>query len=112
MRRVAPGAQQIVAVLHDVEEDSAGKVTFDDLARERFSTEVIDGVRPVTKIDGESYEAFPTRAALNPVGKAVKLADLAENSDLSRMAEPTQTDLARLEKYWRAIGYLRGEVIF
>ena len=44
MLRVAPGAQQIVAVLHDVVEDSDGKVTFDDLASEGFSQEVIDGV--------------------------------------------------------------------
>ena len=106
MLRVARGAQQIVAVLHDVVEDSDGKITFDDLAREGFSQEVIDGVRAVTKIDGESYEAFIARAALDPVGKAVKLADLAENSDLSRIDRPTQKDLERVEKYGRAIQYL------
>ncbi|MDZ5634442.1 hypothetical protein [Janthinobacterium sp. GMG1] len=110
MLRVAPGAQQIVAVLHDVVEDSDGKITFDDLAREGFPREVIDGVRAVTKIDGESYEAFIARAALDPVGKAVKLADLAENSDLSRIDRPTQKDLERLEKYRRAMEYLRGDV--
>ncbi|MDN2673557.1 GTP pyrophosphokinase [Janthinobacterium sp. SUN026] len=111
MLRVAPGAQQIVAVLHDVVEDSDGKITFDDLAREGFSREVIDGVRAVTKIEGESYEDFIARAALNPVGKAVKLADLAENSELSRIGEPTQKDLERGEKYRRAMGYLLGEVL-
>jgi (p)ppGpp synthase/HD superfamily hydrolase len=110
MLRVAPGAQQIVAVLHDVVEDSDGKVSFDDLAREGFSQEVIDGVRAVTKIEGESYEDFIARAALNPLGKAVKLADLAENSDLSRIEAPTQKDLERVEKYRRAMEYLRGEV--
>ena len=101
MLRVAPGARQIVAVLHDVVEDSDGKITFDDLAREGFSQEVIDG---------ESYEAFIARAALDPVGKAVKLADLAENSDLSRIDRPTQKDLERVEKYRRAMEYLRGDV--
>ncbi|SDH77068.1 HD domain-containing protein [Janthinobacterium sp. YR213] len=106
MLRVAPGAQQIVAVLHDVVEDSDGKVTFGDLAREGFSREVIDGVRAVTKIEGESYDAFIARAALNPVGKAVKLADLAENSDLSRIENPTQKDLERVAKYRRAIQQL------
>ncbi|MEG1053352.1 MAG: GTP pyrophosphokinase, partial [Janthinobacterium sp.] len=109
MLRVAPGAQQIVAVLHDVVEDSDGKITFDDLAREGFSQEVIDGVRAVTKIKGESYEDFIARAALNPVGKAVKLADLAENSDLSRIDRPTQKDLERGEKYRRAIQQLISE---
>lgn len=95
MLRVAPGTQQIVAVLHDVVEESDGKITFDDLAREGFSQEVIDGVRAVSRIEGESYEDFISRAALNPVGKAVKLADLAENSDLSRIEAPTQKDLER-----------------
>ena len=109
MLRVAPGAQQIVAVLHDVVEDSDGKVTFDDLVREGFPPEVIHGLRAVTKIDGETYEDFIARAALDPVGKAVKLADLAENSDLSRIGTPTQKDLERVEKYRRAIGYLQGQ---
>lgn len=104
MLRVAPGAQQIVAVLHDVVEDS--EVTFEDLEREGFSAEVINGLRAVTKVEGESYEDFVARAALDPVGKAVKLADLMENSDLSRIAEPSQKDLERIEKYGRAIRYL------
>ena len=104
MLRVAPGAQQIVAVLHDVVEDS--DVTFEDLEREGFSAEVVKGLRAVTKVEGESYEDFVARAALDPVGKAVKLADLMENSDLSRIAEPSQKDLGRVEKYGRAIRYL------
>ena len=104
MLRVAPGAQQIVAVLHDVVEDS--DVTFEDLEREGFAAEVIKGLRAVTKVEGESYEDFVARAARDPVGKAVKLADLMENSDLSRIAEPSQKDLERVEKYGRAIRYL------
>ena len=104
MLRVAPGAQQIVAVLHDVVEDS--DVTFEDLEREGFAAEVISGLRSVTKVAGESYEDFVARAARDPVGKAVKLANLMENSDLSRIAEPSQKDLERVEKYRRAIAYL------
>lgn len=104
MLRVAPGAQQIVAVLHDVVEDS--DISFEDLEQEGFSAEVINGLRAVTKVEGESYEDFVARAALDPVGKKVKLADLMENSDLSRIAEPSQKDLERVEKYGRAIRYL------
>ena len=104
MLRVAPGAQQIVAVLHDVVEDS--EVTFEDLEREGFSAEVIAGLRAVTKIEGESYEDFVARAALDPAGRAVKLADLMENSDLSRIAQPSQKDLERVQKYRRAIAFL------
>lgn len=104
MQRVTSEAEQIVAVLHDVVEDSA--VTFDDLARAGFAQAVIDALRSVTKIKGESYQDFVARAARNPIGKAVKLADLAENSDLSRIATPGPKDVARLEKYRKATQYL------
>ena len=60
----------------------------------------------LTPASGESYEDFVARAARDPVGKAVKLANLMENSDLSRIAEPSQKDLERVEKYGRAIRYL------
>jgi len=108
MLRVAPGVQQIVAVLHDVVEDSDGRVTFEDLAREGFSAEVVEALRSVSKVEGESYADFVARAARNPVGKAVKLADLLENSDLSRIAQPGQKDVERLEKYRAAIAYLKA----
>lgn len=43
------------------------------------------------------------RAAADPIGRAVKLADLRDNCDLSRIAAPTGRDLARIEKYRGAI---------
>ncbi|AIY44172.1 Guanosine-3',5'-bis [Collimonas arenae] len=104
MMRVRPGAEQIVAVLHDVAEDS--NVTFENLAGEGFTADIIDALRSVTKVNGETYEDFVARAARNPIGKAVKLADLAENSDLSRIPAPGQKDLERIEKYRRAITFL------
>jgi hypothetical protein len=52
--------------------------------------------------EGEDYEDFARRAAANPIGRNVKLADLADNCDLSRIAEPTEVDYRRIEKYRRA----------
>jgi hypothetical protein len=57
----------------------------------------------VTKRDGEDYEAFVRRAAINPIGRRVKLADLHDNSDLARIAMPSERDFRRIEKYCRAI---------
>jgi hypothetical protein len=57
----------------------------------------------VTKREGEDYEAFVRRAAANPIGRRVKLADLHDNCDLTRIAEPAERDLQRIEKYRRAI---------
>ena len=42
------------------------------------------------------------------LARTVKLADLAHNSDLSRLPEVTETDLRRVEKYRQAIEVLMG----
>ena len=97
--------ERIVAVLHDVCEDCPGW-DFDRLRREGFSEAVLAALETVTKREGESYEDFVRRAGANPIGRAVKLADLQDNSDLSRIAAPTAQDMERVEKYRRAIAAL------
>ena len=105
MLRMTSLEERIVAVLHDVVEDC--EISLDDLRKEGFSEEVLTAIASVTKVPGESYEDFVERAAQNPIGRVVKLADLEENSDLSRIASPSWEDLERVEKYRRAIGRLR-----
>lgn len=105
MLRMTTLEERIVAVLHDVVEDCG--VSLDDLRKEGFSEEVLTAIASVTKVPGESYEDFVDRAAQNPIGRAVKLADLEENSDLSRIASPGWEDLERIEKYRRAMARLR-----
>lgn len=106
MLRMTTLEERIVAVLHDVVEDC--DISLDDLRKEGFSEEVLSAIESVTKLPGESYEEFVERAAQNPIGRVVKLADLEENSDLSRIASPSWEDLERIEKYRRAIGRLRS----
>jgi (p)ppGpp synthase/HD superfamily hydrolase len=106
MLRVNTLEERIVAVLHDVVEGCG--ISFDDLRKEGFSETVLSAIASVTKVPGESYEAFVERAAQHPIGRVVKLADLEENSDLSRIAQPSWEDLERVEKYRRAIGVLRS----
>ncbi len=99
---------RIVAVLHDVVEDCPGW-TFERLQAEGFSAAVIDALRLVTKIDGEPYEDFFKRAAGNPISRAVKLTDLQDNMDMSRITNVTTKDLERVEKYRRAVAFLKAE---
>lgn len=95
--------EKIVAVLHDVVEDSKDW-TFDKLLAEGFSSQVVDALRCVTKTSkDEDYEAFIERALGNAIATQVKLADLRDNSDLSRLPQLNQDDLQRLAKYHRAI---------
>ncbi len=98
--------ERITAVLHDVIEDCG--VTLEMLRAEGFSEAVVGAVDSVTRRPHESYDEFVLRAAANPIGRRVKLADLEDNSDLSRIAHPTAKDRARVAKYRRAIVTIRG----
>lgn len=96
--------ERIVGVLHDVVEDSDW--TFDALAAEGFSDHVVEALRAVTRLDGEDYQDFVRRASRNPIGAKVKFADLTDNSDMTRIKNPTDKDFKRLEKYRRALRLL------
>ena len=87
---------RIAAVLHDVVEDTW--VTFELLQQMNFSSEVIDGVDALTRRDGEDYFDYIERCTLDPIGAAVKLADLADNSDPLRACEGFECALARYNK--------------
>ena len=101
MLRVATTEERITAVLHDVVEDCG--VSLEALRAEGFSGAVIDAIDAVTIRPEEPYETFVRRAAANPIGRRVKLADLEDNSDLSRIANPTARDHERIAKYRRAM---------
>ncbi|MCC6765743.1 MAG: hypothetical protein IT293_13885 [Deltaproteobacteria bacterium] len=97
----------IAAVLHDVVEDAG--VSFDRLLHEGIPRTVIDALELVTKRPEEKgseagYDAFVRRIAEggSRLAIVVKLADLADNADLSRLASPTEKDHARAAKYERA----------
>lgn len=97
MLRVSGEHEQIAAVLHDVVEDTS--LTMEDLAREGFAPEVLRAVAALTKLPGETRMAAAARAAADPIARQVKLADNAENLDLSRIAQPTEEDYARCREY-------------
>ncbi|BBR54653.1 MULTISPECIES: GTP pyrophosphokinase [Pseudomonas] len=105
MMRVSTPEQRIVAVLHDVLEDTP--LTLSDLAREGFPLKILAAVLALSRREGESYEAFVVRLGGDPLARQVKLADLADNSDLSRIPCPGPADLARLCRYQQASAYLQ-----
>lgn len=97
MLRMSGELERIVAGLHDVVEDT--HVPIDQLKIEGFSPIVLDAVRALTKLPGETRLQAARRAAADPLARAVKLADNAENMDLSRIANPTEKDFARIKEY-------------
>lgn len=99
--------QKIVALLHDVIEDT--EITLDDLRREGFSESIIEAVNILTRKKDESYDSYIQRIKSNALSKAVKIEDLKHNSDVTRMESITEKDRMRIEKYKRALKYLLDE---
>lgn len=100
-------AAKCVALLHDVVEDT--DYTIDDLKADGFPQEVIEAVQLLTHNKSENYFDYVMAIAENDLAKSVKLADLAHNSDLSRLPNVTEKDIKRVEKYKKAIEYLQSK---
>ena len=102
MMRVETEEEQIVAILHDVVEDTDW--TFDALRNEGFSETVIEALETVTKqSEDEDYEDFIKRSLRNDIGRKVKIADLLENLDVTRIGELSEKDIKRINKYKKAL---------
>ena len=96
-----------IAVLHDAVEDSDGELTLNTLRQLGFSERVVSAVEALTKRDGEDYEDFIRRCAMNPDAKKVKREDIRDNSDVTRLKGLREKDFRRLEKYCKAYEYLK-----
>lgn len=98
---------KIVAILHDVLEDS--DVTAEDLLTEGFDPYLVEAVQALTHDRGGavSYEDYICYVKKNPIARLVKIADLNHNLDLSRIPHPTDYDYQRCVKYEKALLYLK-----
>lgn len=101
MHRMVSEEEMIVALLHDVVEDT--EWTLQALRQKGFSDEIITAIDCLTKRQEEAYESYIERIKANPLARAVKIADLRDNMDISRLSDPTQKDLQRIEKYGAAL---------
>jgi (p)ppGpp synthase/HD superfamily hydrolase len=104
MLRQQDEVARIVAVLHDVLEDTS--ITLADLREAGYSAEICMAVDCLTRRTGEPYEEMIDRVAANPIARRVKLADLEDNMDMRRLESSDETALARLGKYRAAWGKL------
>jgi (p)ppGpp synthase/HD superfamily hydrolase len=106
MLQMETDLERTVAVLHDVVEDS--EWTLDRLLDEGFSEEVVQALDCLTKQEGEDYAGFIERVQTNSLAVVVKIADLRDNLDVSRLPKPTDEDIARVRKYKKALSKLTG----
>jgi GTP diphosphokinase / guanosine-3',5'-bis(diphosphate) 3'-diphosphatase len=107
MDSVQSDDEKIVAVLHDVVEDSDW--TLLALQEAGFPSHIVWAIDALTKKQGEDYRNFTERVSQNTIATVVKIADLRDNMDITRLPLPlTEKDHARLDKYARALRYLGG----
>jgi (p)ppGpp synthase/HD superfamily hydrolase len=97
MLRLGDEAGRIAAVLHDVLEDTA--TTPGHLRQAGYGEDVLRALDGLTRREGERYADFIERAAADPLARRVKLADLADNLDTSRLRDITDSDRERLARY-------------
>lgn len=86
-----------VALLHDVVEDTP--VTIEEL-EQVFPEEVTEALRLLTHEKGTDYLEYIERICTNPVARAVKLADIEHNSDMSRITDSGKVSSERLA-HWK-----------
>lgn len=90
--------EKIVALLHDIVEDT--DITFNDLEKFGYDSNIIDALKILTKKKGEYYPDYIDRIinSNNKIAVSVKLSDLKHNMDITRIKNPTVNDYERISK--------------
>lgn len=98
MQMVDPADEELqcIALGHDLVEDT--KTTWEELS-ELFTPRVVDGIRCLTKMPGETFEEYKARVKSNGDAIQVKIADLRHNSDITRLKGISEKDMDRMAKY-------------
>lgn len=104
MFRFETEVEMIVAVMHDVVEDS--DFTSVDLKKLGFSDVVVEAVDCLSKRRNEDYESFILRVSQNSLARKIKIEDIKDNLDLTRLNSVSENDLQRIGKYHHALRVL------
>ena len=94
----------IAALLHDVVEDT--DVSIEQLREDGYPEEVLEAIQLLTHKKGDPYMPYVRNLMYNPIARAVKMADLRHNGDLTRLDVVDEKALKRVDKYKEAISIL------
>jgi (p)ppGpp synthase/HD superfamily hydrolase len=108
MLRMQTETEMIVGILHDVVEDS-NDWSIGRLEQEGFSDEILQAIDCLTRKEDESYENFIARLKGNRLARTVKVADLQDNTNISRIKSIREQDIERLVKYHGALQLLMDD---
>ena len=94
---------QCAAIMHDLKED-APEVWEKHMLL--FSSKTRSLVNTLTHYPTETYDNYIKMISLSKDATKIKLSDLKDNSDITRLKGLTKKDFDRLEKYSRSYVYL------
>ena len=97
----------VISLLHDLIEDTDW--TADDLRKE-FPDHIVDAVVALTKVDGISYDDYIDGVMANELATYVKLSDLKDNMDVTRLPELGDYEIKRLKKYHKTFKKLSDKI--
>ncbi len=106
MNHVDTTEEKVVGLLHDIIEDTS--VTEGQLIQCGIPKKLVDTIIILTKSPDETYDKYIKRIidSKNQIAINVKIADLENNMDFSRLKIITSKDLVRKSKYKRAYAKL------
>ncbi|MCG7407382.1 GTP pyrophosphokinase [Paenibacillus sp. ACRRX] len=107
MLKMKSEEEKIVAVLHDVLEDT--ELNSKELLELGLSEDTVFAIECLTRHKDESYIEFIQRLKSVPVARSVKIADIMDNMNLSRIESPTEQDYIRNLKYQKALDELLSD---
>lgn len=107
MQKFREEDERIVAILHDVVEDS--DISLKDLKESGFSDAVVNAIDCLTKRKDEEYHNFISRITANELAKKIKIEDIKDNMDLTRLKSITDKDQERIVKYHTALNILLSD---
>jgi (p)ppGpp synthase/HD superfamily hydrolase len=96
--------EKIVAVLHDVIEDS--DISIEYLTKLKFPESIINAIALLSKTKNQDYNDYINSIKKNKLATKIKIADLEDNMNLSRLKSITEKDKKRLVKYKTAYNNL------
>jgi (p)ppGpp synthase/HD superfamily hydrolase len=106
MSSVSGYVEKILAVLHDVVEDT--DITFEELKKEGFSDDITDYLSILTRSDSTTYKDYIIAVSFYKETRTVKLADLKHNIDVTRFDKFPKGMDSLMKRYHWAIKYLEN----
>lgn len=95
-----------IAVLHDVVEDCED-MSIEDLRNDGMSERILTALDLLAHKEEDSYQEYIEKISRNIDAIEVKMADLEDNSDITRLKGLGEKDIKRLEKYHKSYTFLK-----